>query len=327
MVQRKKFDFINVHTTKKITMLLGVCLLLLTGCSDVTTSENDTERDNNVEVALSEKYSVGDEVELGGVKFNIYRIGDTDNVLYLMANSNIATTSFSDAERDIDYMHDYEGSLIEGYVNKFVDDLEDKGLVIQSSGIINKEDLIDLGFDTDGLNGTQYRIGDAPDFVKNEEHFWVGGYCKYDTYAWVYYDGILTTEECEDEYGVRPVIKIEASELDKPIQEVDANLTIKEIVDSDCAWTSEGGIHNPYDRFYFDCENMLFTNIFESSELSATYEYSMEFVDEKTIQIEGFGKWYQIPAELTIINENRLRLRFLDDTYNDGDYYLNKVID
>ena len=109
------------------------------------------------------------------------------------------------------------------------------------------------------------------------------------------------------------------------MQEVDSNLTIKEIVNSDSAWTSEGGIHNPYDLFYFDCENMTFTNVFESSELSATYEYSMEFIDEKTIQIEGFGKWYQIPAELTIVNENKLRLRFLDNTYNEGDYFLNKT--
>ena len=97
------------------------------------------------------------------------------------------------------------------------------------------------------------------------------------------------------------------------------------MVNDGVAWVSEGGIHNPYDRFYFDCEQMIFTNIFESSELSNTYEYAMEFIDDKTIRIEGFGKWYQIPAELTIVNENKLRLRFIDNEYNDGDYFLIKT--
>lgn len=310
---------------RKKLLIFAICSFFFTGCSEVLVSENVTGEDNTTKVALSEKYNIGDEVELGGVGFSIYRIGDIDNVLYLMAQNNIATTTFSDNEREQKYMHDYEGSLVEGYVNRFVDDLEDKGIIIQSSGIIYKDDLIGLGFEIDGLNGTKYKIADAPDFLKNEEHFWVGGYCEYDTYAWVYCNGTLTTKKCEGEYGVRPVIRIDASEIDKPLQEIDANLTIKEIVDSDCAWTSEGGIHNPYDRFYFDCENMLFTNIFESSELSATYEYSMEFIDERTLQINGFGKWYEIPAELTIVNENRLRLRFIDDTYNNGDYFLNKA--
>lgn len=203
---------------RKRLLLFVICSFLLTGCSEETTSESDIGENDTAQIILSEEYGIGDEIELGGVKFNIYRIGDTDNVLYLMAQNNIATTSFSDAEREQKYMHDYEGSLIEGYVNRFVDDLEDKGIVIQSSGIIYKDDLIDLGFDIDGLNGTKYKIADAPDFIKNEEHFWVGGYCKYDTYAWVYCNGILTTEECEGEYGVRPVIKIDASEIEKPLQ-------------------------------------------------------------------------------------------------------------
>lgn len=72
---------------------------------------------------------------------------------------------------------------------------------------------------------------------------------------------------------------------------------------------------------------MLFTNKFESSELSDTPEFNMEFVNEKTIQINGVMRGYEVPAEITIINENKLRLRFIDDSYNAGDYYLNKEIE
>ncbi len=300
---------------KTLLMLLMLTMLCLSGCS----GENSTEE------TLSEKYNIGEEVELGGEKFNIYKIDDINNELYLLAQNNVATTIFSESERSSKYLHDYEGSLIEGYVNEFVDDLEDKGYIIKSSGIIDKDDLIELGFDVDGLNGTQYKMGAAPDFLKSEEYFWVDGYCKYDTYAWAYSVGILTTQKCEDEYGVRPAIAIDISEVDKQPQEVNTNLTIKEIVALDCSWTSEGGIENPYDRFYFDCEKMLFTNVFVSSELSNTSEFNMEFVDDKTIRVDGVMRGYEVPAEITIVNENKLRLRFVEDTYNDGDYYLNKV--
>lgn len=300
---------------KKFLVLLLMCVFCLTGCSE----------DGSSDEVLTEKYSIGDEVELGGVLFNIYKIDDNKDELYLLAQSNVTTTIFSDEERSYGDPHDYEGSLVEGYVNEFVDGLEDKGYSITSSGIINKDDLIELGFKVAGLNGTKYELENAPDFIKNEVNFWLDGYCKYSTYAWVYSNETITTEECEDEYGVRPIIVVAPSEIDKQPQIVDENLTIKDIVNSDCAWTSEGGIANPYDLFYFDCENMTFTNVFESSEMSNTSVYDMKFVDEKTVQIDGLMRGYDYPAEITIVNENKLRIRFLDDKHNDGDYYLNKV--
>ena len=128
--------------------------------------------------------------------------------------------------------------------------------------------------------------------------------------------------QCEDVYGVRPAIVIDPCEATKVPSAMQENLTIEEIVTTNSTWVSEGGIHNPYDLFYFDCENMKFTNIFESPKMYETYEYGMEFIDERTIQIEGFGRWYPIPARLIIVNENKLRIRFLDDSYNDGDYFL-----
>jgi len=309
---------------RKIIVVISIAMLVFSiiGCGgeDVDYSDETTQ----ISEDILEKYKIGDEVELGGEKFNIYKIDDKNNELYLLAQSNIVTTAFSASDREQKYLHKYEGSLIEGLVNRFADNLEDIGIVVEASGIIEKDDLIELGFNLDGLNGTQYKLVDAPEFLSNEENFWVNGYCKYDTYAWAYYNGILTTYKCEDEYGVRPVIIVAASELDKPLQE-DTNLTIKEIIASDCAWSSEGGIENPYDRFFFDCEKMVFINIFESSEMSDTCEFGMEFIDEKTIRIDGVMRRYEYPAEITIVNENKLRIRFIDDAHNDGDYYLNKV--
>lgn len=285
-----------------------------------TVTENQNSIDN---------YSIGDEIDIGGIKFNIYKINDTDNELYLLAQQNIATTQFSDDERSYKQLHNYEGSLVEGYINRFVDTLEDKGIVIKASGIIEKDDLYELGFiHSDNLSGLPYKCGDTtPDFVKSEKSYWLGGYCKYETRSWVYFEEKIDTQSCDDEYGVRPVIIIEPSEIGKTLKETSADLSISEVVASNSAWTSEGGIHNPYDRFYFDCENMVFKNTFESSELSRTNEYKMEFIDEKKIQIDGLMTGYEYPAEITIVDENKLRIQFIDDKYNDGDYFLNRVIE
>lgn len=187
---------------KKLIFLM-LCILCLTGCSDEYSKE-----------LISDTYNIGDKIELAGVSFNIYKIDDNKEELYLMAESNIASTMFSDSEREQKYLHEYNGSLIEDYVNEFVGKLENDGVSIVSSGIIDKDDLIDLGFKVAGLNGTKYEINNAPEFIKNEGNFWVDGYCKYDTYAWVYSNEILTTEKCEDEYGVRPIIVIKASLLE-----------------------------------------------------------------------------------------------------------------
>lgn len=314
---------------KKFILVLAICMFGLVGCSGEKTTETDKkspaeenieEKDVETSEKSSKKYKIGDEVDLCGVKFNIYKIDDDSKELYLLAQKNIKITAFSD------YKHDYEGSLVEGYINRFVDDFEDKGIVIKSSGIIDKDDLYDLGFiHSDGLSGLPYKYGDAPEFVNYEDMYWVGGYCKYETRSWAYSHGLLDTQSCNDEYGVRPVIVIDSSELDKPLRELAQDLTIKDIVDSDYKWTSEGGIKNPYDSFYFDCDNMLFINVFQSSKLNETHEFNMKFIDEKTIQVDGVRKMYEVPAEFTIVDADTLRIRFIDDEYNDGDYYLNKT--
>ncbi len=327
-----------------VFVLLIIMVVSFVGCDDTVNLDNNIEEDN-ITTATSnstptttpentdgnivnnsdtKQYNVGDEVVLGDVKFNIYKI-EKNNELYLLAQKNIATTTFSDSERPYDEAHNYEGSLVEGYVKKFVDGLEDKGYTIKKSGIIDKDDLYSLGFEKSvTVSGRPYMCKNTPDFVKLEKNYWLSGYYRVDTYQWVYFDEKIDTKSCDDEYGVRPTIVIEDSEIDKKPQVVPSNLNIKEIVNSNSAWTSEGGISNPYDKFYFNCEKMIFTNVFESSLLSRTDEFKMEFIDEKTIQVEGFRSGYYYPAQITIVSETKLRIRFLDVRYNEGDYFLNK---
>lgn len=191
---------------KKIIMLFAMCVLCLTGCSEQATTET----------LLSSIYDVGEEVELGGVKFNIYKIDDKHNELYLLAKESIASTVFYDDEHKGSNVHSYEGSLIEDYINEFVDKIENKGVNIVDSGLIDEEDLYELGFrHSDGLSGLPYYYNGTQDYISYEENFWVGGYCKYQTRSWVYSNGTLDTQPCDSEYNIRPIIIISSSEIEK----------------------------------------------------------------------------------------------------------------
>lgn len=311
---------------KRFLLLIAVFIFVFSGCSEnnstVSNETSQLETTNSAELT-PKKYEIGEEVELGGVKFNIYKIDIENNELHLLAQSNIATTPFSDVERESKYQHNYEGSLVEGYVNGFVDDLEDVGYNIESSGIIDKDDLYELGFKhSENISGRPYRCDSSPEFVKYEEKYWVSGYCKYDTMSWAYSYETLDVISCEKELGVRPVICIKKTEIDKKFDKSNLNISISEIVNSGDVWVSEGDIHNPYDRFYFDTENMLFKNTFKSSKLSSSSEYNMSFIDDKTIHVDGIMRYYEYPAEITVVSNDKLRIRFLENEYNDGDYFL-----
>ena len=106
---------------------------------------------------------------------------------------------------------------------------------------------------------------------------------------------------------------------------VPTDLSIQEIVGSYTVWTSEGGISNPYDRYIFDSQNMILIYDFESSEYSNSATYNMQFVDEEAIEISGLRPGSESPAKLTIINENKLKITFIDNELNQGNYYLNKT--
>ncbi len=100
---------------KKLLIVLMVCIFCFVGCSVKTSTEKETQTNENSiaedtkaektstsEVTeknenLSKKYNIGDKVELGGVAFNIYKI-DNNAGIYLLAQSSVATTSFSDEE-------------------------------------------------------------------------------------------------------------------------------------------------------------------------------------------------------------------------------------
>ncbi len=301
---------------KIIAVMSFVLIILLVGCS----SEN--KKTNNI----SDKYKIGDEINLVGVKFDLYKVDDNNGDLYLMAQKSIKKMSFLSEENET--TNNYEESMIEKRVHRFVDNLEDDGITVKSSGIIDKDDLIELGFKVAGLNGTKYEITKAPKFLKKSDAFWVDGYCKYDTYAWTYEDGILTTSKCESKYGIKPIIVIDANEVEKAVKKKDSNITAREIIDSDHAWVSKGGIANPYDRFYFDSKKMKLINVFKSSERDERWEYAMKILNDKTIRVEGLRSGYEIPLELTIVNENKLRIYFEDDSYNDAtDNYLTTTRD
>lgn len=161
------------------------------------------------EPALSETYSVGDSVELGGVNFNIYKVDDDEKEIYLLAHDCIASTPYSDESHSGDYLHSYSGSLVQESVDNFVSGLEDAGVDIDSSGLIDKDDLYNLGFEhSDGLSGLPYHYAGDYDFITQDSNFWVDGYCKYETMSWAYSGGYLDAHSCDETLGVRPVIVV-----------------------------------------------------------------------------------------------------------------------
>lgn len=182
---------------------------------EVETNESPAQ-DVLVDELLSERYAIGEEVVLGEVAFNIYKIDDEKNELYLLAQNSIATIPFSNDEHEGLHPNSYEGSLVEHYIAGFVLELESNNVAIKSSGIIDMEDLYSLGFKhSDTLSGLPYRVDSVPEFVEHEKTYWLGGYSKYSTRSWAYTYGTLDTESCNDSFGVRPVIVIEPSEIEQ----------------------------------------------------------------------------------------------------------------
>lgn len=194
---------------KKIIVIICFALILTTLLVG-RRSENKKVND------ISDKYKIGEEISLAGVKFNVYKIDDNKGCLYLMAQKSIKKMSFLYDENET--TNNYKDSMIEKKVNRFVRDLENDGINVKSSGIIDKDDLIQLGFEIAGMNGAKYEIAEAPKFLKKSEPFWVDGYCRYDTYAWTYDDGILTANKCENKYGVKPIIVIDVEESEKTVK-------------------------------------------------------------------------------------------------------------
>lgn len=175
----------------------------------ITNSTIDT---TNKAVKTAKEFKIGDEIVIGNTKFNIYKINDYNNQLYLLSQKNIGSTKFSKDNRNYNEEHDYKGSLVETQVNAFVDNLKKQGYKIVKYGIPDYEDICELNFEhSETLSGLPYLGIKAPDFIKFEDDYWLDGYCKYSSYAWTYNDGTIDTDKCEEKHGIRPMIVIEPS--------------------------------------------------------------------------------------------------------------------
>ena len=121
----------------------------------------------------------------------------------------IGTTAFSsDSQRGTNYS-DYNGSIVEGYVNNYSSYLESLGANIEEARLITKEELETLGCSSD-----DYTCSGAPEFVYKTSYWsgaaydtndvwYVSSYANFDTYD---YDSAYFI-------GVRPVIEISLSEF------------------------------------------------------------------------------------------------------------------
>lgn len=175
----------------------------------ITNSNIDT---TNKAAKTAKEFNIGDEIVIGNTKFNIYKIDDYNNQLYLLSQKNIGSTKFSKDNRNYNEEHDYKGSLVETQVNVFVDNLKKQGYKIVKYGIPDYEDIYELNFEhSETLSGLPYLGIKAPDFIKFEDDYWLDGYCKYSSYAWTYNDGTIDTDKCEEKHGIRPMIVIEPS--------------------------------------------------------------------------------------------------------------------
>ena len=185
-----------------VFVFLIIMAFSLIGCSEDSASP------------LSSQYNIGQEITLGEEKFNIYKIDDNKKEIYLLAQREVAVTVFSSSGNKGYNYNTYEGSIVESYVEEYESLLESKGVVVKKSGIIDKDDLYNLGFEhTLSISGLPYNNKHKYAFIDYVDNYWVGGYCKYNTYIWVYFDEKLDHKQYDNEFGVRPAIIIDSSIL------------------------------------------------------------------------------------------------------------------
>lgn len=239
--QEIKSGKITVELTKAVTEDKSVSVTCEINASPV-------ERDNVVEKTDAPKWewksdndangvvSIGDELTFGSESFYVY---NTENNEYkLMAKYNLevgnATNSQHPAEKETylqssraigikeesptyatvkfsDNSQQYEGSIVEGYVNKYKEKLVSMGLdETTEATIISKEELDALGCNSNSYVGS-HTCSRAPAFVLNTS-YWTRSPDDYDTnYVWyVESDGGFGRSGYSNGYnfGVRPVLTI-----------------------------------------------------------------------------------------------------------------------
>lgn len=178
-----------------IWVIFGILGIFLTAfiCLIVTTLEDEKK-------LLTYHYSIGDEMELGGVLFNIYKIDNNNDEIYLLAQENIAITPFYD-EKGV------RESLVTGYINEFAANLQNKGVVFESVELMHMNDLSPLGFKF-YLDLSFSSSDNTPEFINFESGYWIDGECKVENCAYAYHDGVLEAQPYDKEYGVRPAVII-----------------------------------------------------------------------------------------------------------------------
>lgn len=160
--------------------------------------------------------TVGSKVCIGEECF--YVISSTDYSVTMLAYGNIefeetpptqdfytyASTVFSSNTQKGTNYSDYNGSLVEKYVNKYVSYLTEKSLILMEARLITKDELIELGCVEEETSCTG-----APDWVYYIDYWTGSSYDNNNVYAldhsgefgYVPYD-------MTDYFGVRPVITI-----------------------------------------------------------------------------------------------------------------------
>lgn len=122
----------------------------------------------------------------------------------------IGTSSFSDSSNKGTYYSDYEGSLVEKYVNNYKTYLINLGANISNARLITKSEL-----ETLGCISNDESCSDAPSWVYSTS-YWTGtAYSSSDTF-FVFSYARFGNAYCLGEalFGVRPVIEIPTSEFE-----------------------------------------------------------------------------------------------------------------
>lgn len=128
---------------------------------------------------------------------------------YSSENPIIGTTAFSSSSQKGTNYSDYNGSIVEGYVNNYVSYLEGLGVNIEEARLISIEELETLGCSSDDNT-----CGGAPEFVYKTS-YWSGSAVASNIVWYVFSSATVARRHYsdDDKVGVCPVIEISVSEF------------------------------------------------------------------------------------------------------------------
>ncbi len=187
---------------KKLLIIIVVSFVGLFVISAGLSFSKYLKEQNELEKKL-EKYEIGELVTIADIDF--YVSSKSEGKLELIAKENIGRYSFSKNKYSIEY-----------YVERFVDKIEDKGYKVEDFGILSKYRIEELCNKV--TIGVDYKYNcHNQDFIAIDEDYWIDGFDTGYPEFFYYYngDGMVGTESKKIDHGIRPVIKIMVTELDK----------------------------------------------------------------------------------------------------------------